>query len=691
MRTKTNKTQSLEALSKRKIGLFKGISILLVPLTILFLFEMGLRIFNYGDNLDLFITDKGNSNYLVFNPDASKRYFTDNNFATIGNLEPFKKKKDNNTIRIFVLGESTTIGYPYFHNGSFHRWLQYRLMHTFPDKNFEIINLSLTAVNSYTVLGFAKEVVNYEPDAVLIYTGHNEFYGALGAASTQYISSNRFIVNLILDLRELKLAQLIINVYESLTSFHNDDKAEHSETRMQLMAAKQEIPYRSALYKKGVTQFETNMDAVLSLFNEHHIPVFLSNLVSNEKDLKPFISIEPNDSLASAFKKDYLTGLKALNNNDFSGAYQYLSQAEKQYNNSAFCNYYLGKVCFSRGDFEQARQYFLKAQDLDGLRFRAPEEFNTIITKLCLRYPNTHLVDTKGAFESYADHRIIGNELILDHVHPDLKGYAIMSDAFYNELRKTKVLPVGDLDNEMSFTQLLQRMPVSRTDSIAGMDRIFNLKSHWPYNDPKAKDSIKADNAEQTFAYDLVFNKANWSVTMNSLYIYYVGYHRYKEAKDVVENLILEDPGNDDLYEKAAALDGALKDDKSALYNFKKSFALSPSFEKARYILVLYLKYDQPENAIPYIDYGISNNTSGLNLNGLKTYTENVIQLKKSYLADSTNVEILNQIAGTYLSMNNQDGAEKYIKKASKINPENVDTKLLISKMNNLSVKNEHK
>jgi Tfp pilus assembly protein PilF len=38
--------------------------------------------------------------------------------APTGNSEPFKKIKDENTCRIFVLGESTTIGYPYFHNGS---------------------------------------------------------------------------------------------------------------------------------------------------------------------------------------------------------------------------------------------------------------------------------------------------------------------------------------------------------------------------------------------------------------------------------------------------------------------------------------------------------------------------------------------------------------------------------------------
>src|ERR1700710_229626 len=235
-------TPSSKGPSKKRIILFKGISIVLVPLLILFLIELFLRIFKYGDNYSLFIEYKNDKDYLVFNPDASKKYFTEQQLATTGNSEIFKKKKDDNTIRIFVLGESTTIGYPYFHNGSFHRWLQYRLIHTYPDKNFEIINLSLTAVNSYTVLGFARQLVNYEPDAVLIYTGHNEFYGALGAASTQNLGSNPRVINFILSPRNLRLAQLIINIYTDIKNALGPGGMKPGGDRMQLMVAKQEIP-----------------------------------------------------------------------------------------------------------------------------------------------------------------------------------------------------------------------------------------------------------------------------------------------------------------------------------------------------------------------------------------------------------------------------------------------------------------
>src|SRR5258708_5877656 len=198
-------------LPRKRIWLFRVIA-LLIPFVLLFLLEMALRLFHYGYDTSLFIESPDNAAYWVMNPGASKKYFTDQLNATTGNREPFRKGKEAGVFRIFVLGESTTIGYPYFHNGSFHRWLLYRLMFDFPDKKIEMINVSLTAVNSYTVLGFSKEVVNYQPDAVLIYTGHNEYYGALGVGSTNRMGGSPRLVNFLLRLREYKVVQLMTRV-----------------------------------------------------------------------------------------------------------------------------------------------------------------------------------------------------------------------------------------------------------------------------------------------------------------------------------------------------------------------------------------------------------------------------------------------------------------------------------------------
>jgi tetratricopeptide (TPR) repeat protein len=665
---------------KMKELLFKAISILL-PFLILFLFEVSLRIFHYGNDLSLFIEYPENKNYLVFNPEASKKYFTHQDFATIGNRELFKKKKDAKTLRIFVLGESTTIGYPYFHNGSFHRWLQYRLMHNYPDRNFEIINLSLTAVNSYTVSGFAKELINYKPDAVLIYTGQNEYYGVLGVASTDKIGGNPCIVNLILSLRELRLTQLLTNLYEKIAGTRMTGSG---GTRMKMMIADEQIPYNSKLFNRGIKQFRYNVDRTLSLFNKCNISVFISNLVSNEKDLKPFISIAIDSIQFPGFDKNFKSGLKAFENNDFPMASQLLQKANKICDANALCNFYLGKLAYKQGDFKKAKEYFVRAKDLDGLRFRAPEQLNAIILQLCNKYSNVHLVDTKAAFENWSDDHIIGNELIMEHVHPNLIGYALMSDTFYETMKKENLLSTNK-EKDLTFNQLLQDMPFGKVDSLAGIYRVSNLKKSWPFSEVLQRDTITISTEEEKLAWDLAIKKISWKDAINNLYDYYINNQKLIEARKIMEALVLEYPENVSYYEKAAMLSSKSKDYGWAIFYLKRAFNLAPSFDNAISLSLNYLKLDRPVEAISYIEFSIKNNTSNLDLHILKTCTDEVIQLESANQNDSTNVFVLNKIAKAYLKMDNKEGALIYINKALMLDRENVEALSMFAQIKSIN------
>jgi len=161
------------------------------------------------------------------------------------------------------------------------------------------------------------------------------------------------------------------------------------------------------------------------LFSKKNIPVFIGNLVSNEKDLKPFVS-------------------------DTSKADQ---SASIQYDRA--CEAYI------KGDYAQAKQLFIQAKELDLLRFRAPEAINDVIYNLTSKYQGVHLVDIKKAFEQFSPHGIIGNETIIDHLHPNFLGYAIMSDCFYQELKRQNII-IPDGIKEISFNRLLDRMPVNK-------------------------------------------------------------------------------------------------------------------------------------------------------------------------------------------------------------------------------------
>lgn len=619
-------------ISTTRLRLFRVIAVAL-PIFLIVIIEVALRLFHFGYDTSVFIPSPGDEDYLVFNPNASKPYFTDPLNATTGNREPFRKTKEAGVLRIFVLGESTTIGYPYFHNGSFHRWLQYRLMRSFPGKKVEIINLSLTAVNSYTVLGFAREVVKQEPDAVLIYTGHNEYYGALGVGSTDRLGGSPWLINTLLWLRQWRFVQLLTRAWRAASHLFSGANQNTGKTRLELMVANQQIAYGSALFNRGIQQFRTNMDATLELFHRHGIPVFLSNLVSNLKDQRPFISISAGGRADST---------------------------------NALYNYSLAARAWQRGDYTTAKQDYTLAREMDALRFRAPSMIDDIIDELCRKYNgNTHLVDTRTAFESASDHGIIGNALLLEHVHPNLVGYALMSDAFYRALQQANITPSAP-EKELAFPRLLAEMPITRVDSLSGAYKIHHLKNNWPFNGSDHESSLPSREAyhltteESDLAYAVAFEHLPWEDAMRQLYDYYSKTEDWTRAATVLEALCLEHPAEAAWYEKTAMLFGKLKENEKAILYFRLAFDREPSFDKARYLFVLCLQADRPTEAMPYLDYAIANNTAGMNLQPIRAGAAGIIGLEKQLSRDSANTTLLDSIANTYERMGNHPAALKY-------------------------------
>jgi len=606
-----------------------------LPLILIVVIELLLRLFHFGYDPSVFIPVPGNKEELVFNPDASKPYFTDPLVATSGNREPFKRTKDPGVLRIFVLGESTTIGYPYFHNGSFHRWLQYRLMQTNPGKKIEIINLALTAVNSYTVLGFAREVVHQQPDAVLIYTGHNEYYGALGVGSTNRLNGSTPAINTLLWLRQWRFVQLLTRVFRAVTRLFVSKPSQAGKTRMELMVGEQQIAYASPLYARGIRQFRENMDATLALFRQNKIPVFLSTLVSNLKDQRPLASV---------------TAPQGPDSTD------------------ALYNYGLANAAWQRGDYATAKQDFILAKDMDALRFRAPEALNDVISALCNKYAgNTHFVDTRAAFDSASEHGIPGNRLLLEHVHPNLAGYALMSDVFYHSLLQYGVLPPPDTA-AFTLQQLMTEMPITAVDSLNGAFRIDNLKNNWPFNaaakeaGPPSRQSLHLTTEESDLAYALAFEHLPWEEAMRQLYDYYSKTEQWTRAAVVMEALCLEHPNDASLFETTAMLYGKANKKEKAISYFRLAFDRDPSFDKARYLFVLCLQLDRPVAAMPYLDYAIANNNTTMRLQPVRAAALDIINLETRLAADSTNTTLIDSIADSYQRMGNTPAALKYRK-----------------------------
>ncbi|MEX6687336.1 hypothetical protein QTN47_07510 [Danxiaibacter flavus] len=602
--------------SKKKQWLFRCIAAYL-PLLFIVLLEIILRVAGYGHSMQLFITDTDNEEYLVMNRFASERFFSNPENATRGNAERFKKEKTPGTFRVFVLGESTTIGYPYMHNGSFHRLLQYRLLHEYPSLNTEIINVSLTAVNSYTVKEFAKEVAVYSPDVVMIYSGHNEYYGACGVGSTSRTAGSAFMINLMIHLRELRVMQLISNGIHSLKR-HDAKNDEIDVTLMERMAKEQQIPYQSPLYKKGIEQFNRNMGEACEVLSKKNIPVIIGTLVSNEKDLAPFINASGEGSANDAFKK--------------------------------------GNEAHQHGDYSKAKKYYRLAKELDLLRFRAPDTLNSIIQELPVKYAGVYVADAEKIFQQHSPYGVIGNETLLEHVHPNLTGYALLCEAFYVALKQHQLLKASP-SQTFTLDNLFAAMPVTKVDSIKGAYEIAALKMRWPFNQPKQQ--LQVNTFEERLASDMLTGKVTWNQTLDTLLPYYEQKNDYVNALKVAETAMLEYPNDATFYVFAGKYSQLLSKTSQAALYLHKAFQLQPSGELAKELTNMHLQSDEPELALYYLNYNISHSLSKKALMNIQQVIQQVCSLKKAFAKDASK-NSGSQIAMLYRQLGYETVAKKY-------------------------------
>ncbi len=509
---------------------------LLLPIVFFVTLELALRIAGYGEDYPLFKPVPTTSDYLYQNPEVARRYFHKQQRVPTGLGDVFKSKKDSTEFRIFVQGGSSAAGYPYYAGGSFSRMLEQRLQQTFPDRRVEVINTALAAINSYTLLDFADEIIAQNPDAVLIYAGHNEFYGALGVASAESLGRSRSVVNLFLRLRALRIVQGLQSLLAGAASamFADSDTPESDTTLMERMVGEQRVPFQSPLYRRGLAQFRGNLQALLRKYREHGIPVLIGTVASNERAHAPFISglspgTDPNhwEALYRGAQQHVVDGdLMAA-----SRAYETLLSLDSL---SADAFFGLAKAQDRMGQYPRARSSYLAAKDRDELRFRASEDINRIIREEAGKN-DAVVVETQARLTAASKDGVIGSDLMLEHLHPNIDGYFIISEAFYDALRAARL--IGEWTSYVSTASARKEILVTAVDSLFGEYRLRQLLGRWPFQPPGVVDRswerIQVKDSVEQIAFDLHQRNINWyeaNVRLRGYYKARGDYHRALRA-----------------------------------------------------------------------------------------------------------------------------------------------------------------
>jgi lysophospholipase L1-like esterase len=361
---------------------------------------------------------------------------------------------------VLCLGESTTAGFPFPVMGSFPGILQRILEERDPKGAWEVINCGLTAISSSTVADLMDELLSTGPDALVVYLGHNEFYGAGGTGSIG--------AGLVQSLRRFRIVRGIESV---LPKPKGGSETGTLMTRMVRQAA---IAPDSPLRRRAFDRYRKSLDRILTAAQKRGVKVVLCEVVSNEADLYPFGSRagDPPASVVPArfaswdgtiAPGDALVGLRELDTEIASDS----TRAEWRY---------LRGRARQALDRPGAVEDFRAARNLDTVPFRAPDAINEILRDAARRHAVV-LVPTEEIFRRAAPHGVPGFESFVEHLHPTFLGSARIAAASADALLGRPFQGVTEVDAGRWF----RISGLTRFDLLTADARIRQLYARWPY------------------------------------------------------------------------------------------------------------------------------------------------------------------------------------------------------------------
>ncbi len=554
--------------------------LLTIPIIFFILLELILRVTNYGIDTKEWVEIAPGQ--LVLNPDVGYRYFHSTSGIPYSNQNSFSKTKSENTFRVFIMGGSSAAGYPFTPNGDFGLYIKKKLQILYPQLDIEMINVSLTATNSYTIRDLLPDVIEQKPDLILFYAGHNEYYGAFGVGSMESIGQSRSIVNFILSLEKYKTFVLLRDILKWIQNILASDESQgalkKSGTLMSRMVKNQTIALNSEEYNLGIEQFRGNFNDILNQCKENNIPVIISTLACNLKDQPPFVSLKA-DKIPKA---DEIFKL-----------------AESKLNDST-----------------EALRLFKYAKDLDGLRFRASEKINELIIDFSKKY-NYPIVKIDSIFNSVSPKGITGNNLMTDHLHPTFDGYKLIGKSFFEVMLQNNLLPKAEkekIDSEKLDSLTNAQTYISRLDSVISKYRILVLKNDWPFSEPKSVlYMLKLFNQQtliDSLAVKVIDNRYSWERAHREAAEYYLRYNNYNEFVRELTILINQYPFVSEYYKYATEQLLAAKMFDDAYTSLLKGQKKFPGAFYAKWIGIIDLSKGNIDSAIKYLNESLRYGTN---------------------------------------------------------------------------------
>jgi len=395
--------------------------------------------------------------------DGSSEFVTADNKLTLFNLQRFAARKGDAT-RIFCVGGSTTAGRPYDDATSFCGWLRELLPIADPGRIWDVINAGGVSYASYRVALLMEELIEYEPDLFVVYTGHNEFLER--RSYPQIIAMPR-------ALRGVGAVAARTRIWTALSAgiqrfsagpaaptSNPDILPEEVTTLLDSAVGPSSYTRDDRLAAKIFDHFGYNVARMVDIAASVGAETMLITPASNLRDSRPFKS-EHRAGLAETDRQriDELVADagRAHAEGRIETSLREIDEAASLDPRHAQLAFLQGRILAETDHWKEARTAFERARDEDVCPLRAPGPVPGIVREIAADR-DVPVVDFAVLADGWADHGIPGNDLFLDHVHPTIEVHRRLAVAIIEEMAGQRMLTLAPGWGEEAVAEVARRV-----------------------------------------------------------------------------------------------------------------------------------------------------------------------------------------------------------------------------------------
>jgi hypothetical protein len=340
---------------------------------------------------------------------------------------------------LVVIGESSGRGEPY------HPWLsvgqivEWQLQRLLPSRRFKVDVLARPSLTLRDALERLRSL-RRRPDAILLYSGHNEFYSRYSWARS--VPTDRGGDEIWSDgvLRRLTHCSSVFWLFDQARERQLRSYGPPRRVTRPLVDVPVCTPDESARivsdFRRLLRHFATYCErigalpmAVIPAGNDGGYPPARSSL-----------DTETGDAERGAFVRDYLAArpLEAINPLGAIAAYRALLDRQPGF---AETHFRLAKMLECCGEFREANTHYILARDLDRMPVRCPSSLQDVYHEVAAHHPSLVLVDGPRVLRAVSRHGSVDDELIQDGQHPTLIGHVAIAQDLLNQVVRRGALP----------------------------------------------------------------------------------------------------------------------------------------------------------------------------------------------------------------------------------------------------------